>query len=109
MCRWASCALLWAAILSAQQDGEPDALLARIQAKVRADLARLPDYVCVQTVERAHRAKAREEFKLLDTLRLEVALIRNRERFAWLDARRFEDREVRHIGRTAATVPRNFG
>src|SRR5438552_3796427 len=56
MCRWASCALLWAAILSAQQDGEPDALLARIQSRVREDLARLPDYVCVQTVDGAHGA-----------------------------------------------------
>src|ERR1700730_11603692 len=97
MCRWAPYALLWAAILSAQQDREPDALLARIQAKVREDLARLPDYICVQTVERAHRAKAREEFKLLDTLRLEVALIGNRERFAWLDASRFDDRELREM------------
>ena len=97
MCRWAPYALLWAAILSAQRDREPDALLARIQARIREDLARLPDYTCVQTVERAHRAKDREDFKLLDTLRLEVALIGNRERFAWLDARRFEDRELRDI------------
>jgi len=107
MCRWASCALLWAAILSAQQ-GESDALLARIQAKVREDLARLPDFVCVQTVERSHRAKAREEFKLLDTLRLEVALIGNRERFAWLDARRFEDRELRDMVGKGAIGTGNF-
>jgi len=108
MCRWAPCALLGAAILSAQQAREPDALLARIQAKVREDLARLPDYMCVQTVERAHRAHAREEFKLLDTLRLEVALIGNRERFAWLDARRFDDRELRDMVGKGAIGTGNF-
>jgi hypothetical protein len=108
MCRWAPYALLWAAILSAQQDHEPDALLARIQAKVREDLARLPDYICVQTVERAHRAKDREEFKLLDTLRLEVALIGNRERFAWLDASRFDDRELRDMVGKGAIGTGNF-
>ncbi len=97
MCRWTPYLLVWAASLSAQPDREPDALLARIQTKVRENLIRLPDYVCVQTIERAHRAGPQGEFKPRDTLRLEVALIGNRERFAWLGARKFEDKELRDM------------
>ena len=97
MRRWAPYALLWAATLSAQQDRNLDPLLARVQAKVRERLVRVPDYVCVQTVERAQRATAQEPFKLRDTLRLEVALIGSRERFAWLDSGKFEDRELRDM------------
>ena len=41
---------------------------------MRDSLARLPDYVCVVTIERAQRANSREVFKPQDTLRLEVAL-----------------------------------
>lgn len=108
MCRRVSYALFWAATLSAQQDPVPDALLARVRNKVSQDVSRLPDYVCVQTVERAHRATAREEFKLQDTLRLEVALIGNRERFAWLDARRFEERELRDMVGNGAIGTGNF-
>lgn len=100
--------LLWAAALSAQTDPNSDALLARIQAKARENLARLPDYVCVQTVERAHRARAREEFKVLDTLRLQVALIGGREQFAWLDARKFEDLELRDMVGKGAIGTGNF-
>src|SRR5436190_13442366 len=94
--------LLAAAISRAQTDGVTDPLLARIQAKVLESLARLPDYVCVQTVERAQRASAKEPFKLMDTLRLQVALIKGKEQYAWLDASKFEDRELREmVGRGA--------
>jgi len=97
MWRRVPCALLWAAILSAQPESSPDPILARIQAKARENLERLPDYVCVQTVERSHRSTAKDEFKRQDTLRLQVALIGRREHYAWLDARKFEDRELRDM------------
>ena len=108
MCRWVTCTLLCAAALTAQQDAGTDALLARIQAKASENLARMPDYVCVQTVERAHRATSKENFKLLDTLRLQVALIGNKEHYAWLDARKFEDRELRDMVGRGAIGTGNF-
>jgi hypothetical protein len=108
MCRLVPCFLLWAAILHAQPDSVTDALVGRIQSKVLESLARIPDYVCVQTTERAHRASAKEEFKLLDTLRLQVALIHNREQYAWLDARKFEDKELRDMVGKGAVGTGNF-
>jgi len=94
--------------LSAQQEPGPDALLARIQAKAGENLQRMPDYVCVQTVDRAHRSTAKEAFKTLDTLRLQVALIGNREQYAWLDARKFDDRELRDLVGRGAIGTGNF-
>src|SRR5436190_3770555 len=108
MCRWVPYTLLCIAVLSAQQDTGTDPLLARIQAQATANLARMPDYVCVQTVERAHRPTVKENFKLLDTLRLQVALIGNREQYAWLDARKFEDRELRDMVGRGAIGTGNF-
>src|SRR5215510_9409390 len=108
MCRQVPLALLCAATLTAQQDPGSDTLLARIQAKAAENLARMPDYVCVQTVEREHRATAKERFKLLDTLRLQVALIGDKEHYAWLDARKFEDRELRDMVGKGAIGTGNF-
>jgi len=100
--------LLCVAALSAQEEPGPDALLARIQAKAGENLQRMPDYVCVQTVDRAHRSTPKEAFKTLDTLRLQVALIGNREQYAWLDARKFDDRELRDLVGRGAIGTGNF-
>src|SRR5882672_5000624 len=97
MSRWTLCALLWAVTLSAQQDRDPNASLARIQENVREGLAHLPSYLCLETVERAYKETAKEAFELRDTLRLEVTLIGNQERFAWRNARKLEDKELRDL------------
>lgn len=97
---WVRVTIFWAAALNAQPDRSPDAVLAQIQHRLRENFARLPDYVCVQTIERGERATPRGEFRLKDTIRLEVALIGNRERFAWPNASKFEDKDLRDmIGR----------
>lgn len=88
--------LLWAAgaMISAQPPDEPEALLARIKAKAKQNLTRLPDYVCVQTVERTRRRSADGEFEPMDTLRLEVGLVGDRELFAWPNSTRFEEKDL---------------
>ena len=45
---------------------------------------------------------------MLDTLRLQVALIDNREQYAWLDARKFEDKELRDMVGKGAVGTGNF-
>ena len=54
-------------------------LLARIKAKAAENLQRLPNYTCTQTIERSHRNARARKFELLDTLRLEVALVEGKE------------------------------
>ncbi len=72
-----------------------DALLLRqVRLKATANLNRLPDYTCTQTIERRVRRPQSRKFELLDVVRLEVALVSGKELFAWPGARKFEDREI---------------
>ncbi len=96
MRRWVGCGLLWAAgaLASAQAPVDSEEILDRIKARMKENLTRLPDYVCLQTVERQRRRDSDNTFERLDTLRLEVTLLGNRELFAWRGASRFEEKEL---------------
>jgi hypothetical protein len=87
--------LLWVtgAVASAGPP-EDSELLDRIKARARENLNRLPDYICVQTVERTWRRTPQTDFAPMDTLRLEVGLIGDRELFAWPNAARFQEKDV---------------
>lgn len=69
-------------------------LLARIRLKMEQNLARLPNYTCIQTIERSRRRGPSRRFELSDTLRLEVALAGGKELFAWPGAQKFEERDL---------------
>lgn len=71
--------------------------LGRIQAHMSDILARIPDYTCLQQIERSRRAAKSRRFQLVDTIRLEVALVQGKELFAWPGAGRFDDREIGRI------------
>lgn len=68
------------------------ALLERIRTRMAMNLARAPNYTCVETIERAARRSARQEFQTLDRLRLEVALVEGKEMYSWPGAGKFEER-----------------
>ena len=72
-------------------------LLARIKAKVEANLRLQPDYTCVETIERSTRRGASRRYRLVDTLRLEVALVSGKELFSWPGAREFKDQDIREL------------
>ena len=89
--------------------------LARFQEKVRRDFTGIPNYTCLETIERARRAPPSPDFKHLDTVRLEVSSVAGKELFAKPGAQRFEDRDVTSIvtGGTIgsgmfATIARNL-
>jgi len=89
--------------------------LARFHEKVRRDFTGIPNYTCLETIERARRAPPSPDFKHLDTVRLEVSSVAGKELFAKPGARRFEDRDVTSIvtGGTIgsgmfATIARNL-
>jgi hypothetical protein len=98
MPRRVAVALLWvAAGAGAQPLEDAELLLERVRARARENLARLPDYVCVQTVERTYRSRPEGPFEPLDTLRLEVALVGDRELVAWTGASRFEEKDITEL------------
>ncbi len=72
-------------------------LLARIRNVVSENLSRLPDFTCVQTIERSQREPGMKRFRFVDNIRLEVALVEGRELYAWPGSPRFEERELREM------------
>jgi hypothetical protein len=65
--------------------------LSRIKRQARAELMRLPNFACQETVNRLHKPANNSVFKTLDSLRLEVAFIGGKELFAPLGASQFQE------------------
>jgi len=78
------------ATLSAQGLGPGVLLLARVKAHIRAELARLPNCSCLQTIQRQRRP-AGGVMRPLDTVRLEVLFSDHKEFFASPGERRFDE------------------
>jgi hypothetical protein len=106
-------ALCGAALQLAAQDGasieQRSALLARVRAHMLETLAQQPNYTCLETVERSNRSGKEKEFRLLDTVRLEVALVEGREMFAWPGSKQFEDADMRAFVPTGMFGNGDFG
>jgi hypothetical protein len=91
--------------------------LVRIKEKMRYSLEELPNYTCLQRIERTRlSAKARERLEermrkqtregrasttlpldSTDTVQVEVAFVDGKELYAWPGAERFEDRPLQDI------------
>jgi hypothetical protein len=107
-------ALLLAAAGLAGADGGPDAVLARLRARLLSEAARIPNYTCVQTVDRQFSAappssvpgscgglsveRSKPGFRMVpygsDRFRLDVGVGPAREVYSWAGAERFEDRDL---------------
>jgi hypothetical protein len=95
--RW----LLFCLVLQAcraQQDLPPDLLLlAKIKVKMAGNLDRLPNYTCEQTIERSRRRAPDRKFELLDTVRIEVALVEGKELYGWRGANRIAESDLSNL------------
>jgi hypothetical protein len=84
-----------AGTLTLAADLPPDlVLLQRARTRMAQNLARLPNYTCLQTIERLIRRAPHKKPELVDLVRLEVALVEGRELFAWPGSREFVDRDL---------------
>lgn len=80
------------------QDLPPEVLLvAKIKVKMAENLDRLPNYTCQQTIERSRRRMPARKFELLDTVRLEVALVEGKELFGRPGANRIVESEITEL------------
>ena len=88
--------LLSALAAAAAADDLPPELirLARFKQKIRRDMAQVPNYTCLETMERSQRLPRARSFRPLDTVRLEVSNVDGKELLAWPGARRFEDKNL---------------
>ena len=95
--------------LRAQAPLPPDLdALSKIRARMIFNLQHQPNYTCVETIERFSRTKS-SKMKVVDTVRLEVALVEGRELFAWPGAKKFEESDLSHMVTTGAIGNGNFG
>ena len=79
----------------AQSELAPEVLLlAHIKAKMAANLERLPNYTCTQTIERSYRRAPNRRFEMFDTVRLEVALVEGKEMYGWPGAKRIDESDI---------------
>jgi hypothetical protein len=69
------------------QDLPPGDLLARVKEHGRATFERIPDYACLETVNRFRKSSIRP----FDTLHLEVAVVAGKELFARKGATQFQN------------------
>jgi hypothetical protein len=70
-----------AALCAETQPGA--ALLPRIREHMQSRLSAAPNYTCRETIERFERHSNARQFRLIDTLLLEVAQVSGRELLAW--------------------------
>ena len=92
--RWFLCCL---SVLSCQAQRElpPEILtLGRIKTKMAQNLGSLPNYTCGETIERSVKMPRERKPKLIDTVRLEVALVDGRELFGWPGSNRIAESEL---------------
>jgi len=71
-------------------DGE--GLLDQIKQRATEDLASVPNYVCVDSIERSLWIPGEHEFRRLDRVHAELAHIENADRFSWIGNSAFQSR-----------------
>jgi hypothetical protein len=69
--------------------------LVQIKQKMPQNLTHLPDFTCVETMQRSRKTVDAAEFSLVDSLKLEVLYSGNKELHAWPGSRTFEERNPR--------------
>ena len=88
-------AVLLAAALPGQDLPPWVLLLARVKQHGRATFEHIPDYACLETVNRFEKPRNGASFRPVDTLHLEVASVGGKELFARQGATRFGDGDLR--------------
>jgi hypothetical protein len=90
--RLAFVALFFIASAWAGQDlpAKSQALGGQIREHMAENLARLPNYTCLETIDRTVRRPASKKLLFRDRVRLEVAFIEAKEMFSWPGSGNFE-------------------
>ena len=81
----------FASLCTAQTAGDADSEIERIRAKVNEVVAGIPNYTCVENVERSRRHGRAGRFGNADRVRIEVAEAGGKELFAPLGAKHFDN------------------
>lgn len=83
-------------------------LLQRARSVMSTNLRSLPNYTCLQTIERTERTGLNRKARLIDIVRIEVALVNGKELFAWPGSGKFVDTEIGDMVSGGAIGTGNF-
>ena len=90
--------LLCAVGIACAADLPPEVLLLqKARVAMARNLTRLPNYTCLQTIERVERTSRTRKAKLLDVLRMEVALVEGKEFYKWPGEGQFAETDLRNL------------
>ncbi|MBC7928159.1 MAG: hypothetical protein H7039_21140 [Bryobacteraceae bacterium] len=84
-------------------------ILQRARTHMSDTLEHLPNYTCLQTIERTQRLAPRRKPSVLDVVRIEVALVDGKELFSWPGSGKFVDTEISEMIPGGATGTGSFG
>ena len=111
--KWGSIAgmgrALWAILalaVGAARGGDDQ--ISRIRARVAERTARIPNYTCLETIERRWYRGEHAASQVLDRLRIEVAVVEDREQFAWPGESGYESSELQEVLRRGVTKYGDF-
>ena len=104
-----ACLLLFLSI-SARAWQEPQSLpVDRVRRRMAENLAHLPNYTCLETIDRSVRRKVKDKLVFRDRIRLEVGFIEAEEMFGWPGSSRFEPNFLQQIPQAGASGIGSFG
>ena len=89
--------------------GPPDSLIILAKQRMAANSASLPNYTCLETIERSVRRREKSKPSFHDRIRVEVAYINGREMFSWPGAHAFEPDLLRQIPQVGISGTGAFG
>ena len=82
--------------------------ISRIRAQVAERMARIPNYTCLETIDRTWYADESKGSRIIDRLRLEVATIEGREQFAWPGGGRVDSASLQEVLASGITKRGDF-
>ena len=68
--------------------------LGHIRSTMAQRFKKFPNYTCSMNIERSRRPNPTKGYKFLDTVRLEVAVVDNKEMFAWPGSSQFQTNDL---------------
>ena len=83
-----------ASVGAAQGDLPRETLLARFKHQIQQVLSQVPNYTCLETIQRSVQKRRANAFSPLDTVLLEVSIVADKELMAWPSERRFEEGDL---------------
>ncbi len=80
-----------------------------VQRRMAGNLASLPNYTCLETIDRSVRRQVKKKLLFHDRIRLEVAFIEANEIFSWPGSANFEPDILQQIPKAGASGVGGFG